>query len=387
MYCDGGRIMGKDMMMGSDAVAFGVKLAKPEVMFAYPITPQTHIIETLSEIADSWGAKFVNVESEFSAIASCYGAVAAGSRAFTATSSHGLLLMHEVLHWFVGARMPLVMVNANRSVGSPWNIWADQSDSMAQRDTGWLQIYCETCQEALDTIIQAYYVSEKLLLPVMVMIDGFILSHTMEEVEVHDQGKVDAFLPPYEAQFKLDVDDPRSFGNATPPDNYYRFRKAIQRDLISGFKVLEDSHDLFADIIGTRYDLIEVYRCEDAESIFLVSGALTGTTREAVNMMREKGMKVGLVKLRVFRPFPKDALRQVLTADRSVIVLNRAISYGAQGTLSQELRSAFYNIPDRPDIYDVIISLGGKEVFPETLMQVCDEVKKNPQFKDETLWV
>ncbi|MBW1803314.1 MAG: pyruvate ferredoxin oxidoreductase [Deltaproteobacteria bacterium] len=379
--------MSKDMMMGSDAVAFGVKLAKPEVMFAYPITPQTHIIETLSEIAPSWGAKFVNVESEFSAIASCYGAVAAGSRAFTATSSHGLLLMHEVLHWFVGSRMPLVMVNANRSVGSPWNIWADQSDSMAQRDTGWLQIYCETCQEALDTVIQSYYVSEKLLLPVMVMIDGFILSHTMEEVEVHEQEKVDAFLPSYDAQFKLDVDDPHSFGNPTAGDNYYRFRKAIQQDFVNSLQVLKDCHDLFADIIGTRYDLIDAYRCEDAETVFLVSGALTGTTRVAVDMMREKGMKVGLVKLRVFRPFPKDALRQVLTGGRSVIVLNRAISYGAQGTITQELRSAFYNIPDRPDIYDVIISLGGKEVFPETLMQVFEEIKENPKFKDEIIWV
>ena len=379
--------MSKDMMMGSDAVAFGVKLTKPDVIFAYPITPQTHIIETLSEIADSWGGKFVNVESEFSAIASCFGAVSAGSRAFTATSSHGLLLMHEFLHWFVGSRMPLVMVNANRAVGAPWNIWADQSDSMAQRDTGWLQIYCETCQEALDTIIQAYYVSEKLLLPVMVMIDGFILSHTMEEVEVHDQEKVDAFLPPYEAQFKLDVDDPHSFGNPTTPDNYYRFRKAIQQSFVSSFKVLEDCHALFADTIGTRYDLIEPYRCEDAESVFLVSGALTGTTRVAVDMMREKGQKAGLIKLRVFRPFPKDSLMRVLMADQSIIVLNRAISYGAQGIISQELRSAFYNIPDKPDIYDVMISLGGKETFPETLMQVFDEIRKNPRFKDEIIWV
>lgn len=379
--------MSKDMMMGSDAVAFGVRLAKPDVMFAYPITPQTHIIETLSEIADSWGAKFVNVESEFSAIASCYGAVAAGSRAFTATSSHGLLLMHELLHWFVGGRMPLVLVNANRAVGSPWNIWADQSDSMAQRDTGWLQIYCETCQEALDTIIQGYYISEKVLLPVMVMIDGFILSHTMEEVEVHDQKKVDAFLPPYEAQFKLDIEDPSSFGNATTPDNYYRFRKAIQQSFMNSFQILKDCHNLFADIIGTRYDLIETYRCEDAEHIFLVGGALTGTTRTAVDMMRKKGTKVGLIKLRVFRPFPKDALQKVLKKHQSLIVLNRAISFGAQGTLSQEVRSAFYNIVEGPDIYDVIISLGGKEVFPETLMEVTQQVKTNPKFKDEILWV
>ena len=324
------------MMTGSDAVAFGVKLARPDLIFAYPITPQTHIVETLSEIAPSWGGRFINVESELSAIASCLGAVSAGSRAFTATSSHGLLLMHEVLHWFVGARMPLVMVNANRAVGSPWNIWADQSDSLAQRDTGWLQIYCETCQEALDTVIQAYYISEKLLLPVMVMIDGFITSHTMEEVEVHDPQKIDTFLPPYEAQFRLDVDDPRSFGNAALPDDYYRMRKAIQGSFTSSFEVFRDCHDLFENVFGTHYDLIEAYRCDDAETIFTVSGALTGTTRVAVDMMRKKGMKVGLIKLRVFRPFPKDALQQIISGDQDVIVLNRAVSYGAQGTLTQE---------------------------------------------------
>ena len=374
-------------MTGSDAVAFGVKLARPDLIFAYPITPQTHIVETLSEIAPSWGGRFINVESELSAIASCLGAVSAGSRAFTATSSHGLLLMHEILHWFVGARMPLVMVNANRAVGSPWNIWADQSDSLAQRDTGWLQIYCETCQEALDAVIQGYFISEKLLLPVMVMIDGFIISHTMEEVEVHEAQKVDSFLPPYTPQFKLDEDDPHSFGNAALPDDYYRMRKAIQGAFTSSFEVLRDCHNLFEDVFGTRYDLIEAYRCDDAETIFLVSGALTGTTRVAVDMMREKGMKVGLIKLRVFRPFPKDALQHIIGGHQDIIVLNRAVSYGAQGTLTQELRSAFYNVDDKPVIYDVIISLGGKEVFPETLMEVCEGIKADPAFKDEMIWV
>ncbi len=379
--------MSKDMMTGSDAVALGVRLSKPDVIFAYPITPQTHIVETLSEIAPSWGCRFINVESEFSALASCLGAVSAGSRSFTATSSHGLLLMHEVLHWFAGARMPLVMVNANRAVGSPWNIWADQSDSLSQRDTGWLQIYCETCQEALDTVIQGYYISEKLLLPVMVMIDGFILSHTMEGVEVHEPHKADLFLPSYEAPFRLDVDDPRTFGNAALPDDYYRLRKAIQGGFTSSFEVLRDCHNLFEDIFGTRYDLIEAYQCDDAETIFVVSGALVGTTRVAVDVMRKKGMKVGLIKLRVFRPFPKKALQEAIRGDQTVIVLNRAVSYGAQGTLTQELRSAFYNVGDGPDIYDVIISLGGKEVFPETLMEVCEGINADPALKDEMIWL
>ena len=387
LHCNGGGMMARDMMTGSDAVAWGVKLARADVTFAYPITPQTHIVEALSEMAPSWGGRFINVESEFSAIAGCYGAVAAGSRAFTATSSHGLLLMHEVLHWFAGARMPLVLVNANRAVGAPWNIWADQSDSMAQRDTGWLQIYCETCQEALDTVIQGYYVSEKLLLPVMVMIDGFTLSHTMEEVEIRDQDSVDAFLPPYEASFKLDVDDPRSFGNAAVPDLYYNFRKAIQRNFVAAPELLNDCHERFSRIIGARYGLIETYRCEDARTVFLVGGALTGTTRVTVDKMREKGVKAGMIKLRVFRPFPKEALKQAVRGDQSVIVLNRAVSYGAQGTLSQELRSAFYNQKDRPAIYDVIVSLGGKEVFPETLEEVCEGLEKNPGYREEMIWL
>ena len=379
--------MTRDMMTGSEAVAYGVRLARPHLIFAYPITPQTHIVETLSETAPSWGGRFINVESEFSAIASCLGAVSAGSRAFTATSSHGLLLMHEVLHWVVGARMPMVLVNANRAVGSPWNIWTDQSDSLAQRDTGWVQIYCETCQEAMDTVIQAYYVSEKLLLPVMVMIDGFILSHTMEEVEVREQDKVDQFLPPYEPQFRLDVDNPRSFGNAALPDDYYQLRKGIQETFMSSLDLFEDCHSAFKRIFGVTYDLIEGWRCSDAETIFMVSGALTGTTRVAVDMLRHKGKKVGLIKLRVFRPFPYHAVRQVIGGGQRVIVLNRAVSYGAQGTLTQELRSAFYRIDHGPEIYDVIISLGGKEVFPETLVEIYEGIEENPGFGDEMIWL
>ena len=379
--------MPRDMMTGSDAVALGVKLARPDLIFAYPITPQTRIVEALSEMAPSWGGRFINVESEFSAIASCLGAVSAGSRAFTATSSHGLLLMHEVLHWFAGARMPMVLVNANRAVGSPWNIWADQSDSLSQRDTGWLQIYCETCQEALDTVIQAYYVSEKLLLPVMVMIDGFIISHTMEEVEIREQERVDAFLPPYEARFRLDVDDPRSFGNAALPDDYYRLRKAIQEGFASSFEVLRDCHRIFEDIFNTRYDLVEAYRCSDAETVFVVSGALTGTTRVAVDMMRKRGTKAGLIKLRVFRPFPSRSLRHALEGVQQVVVLNRAVSYGAQGILSQELRSVFCSMDHRPDIYDVIVSLGGKEVFPETLIEICEGIGTDRALRDEMIWI
>jgi pyruvate ferredoxin oxidoreductase alpha subunit len=377
----------RDMMMGSDAVAYGVKLAKPDVICAYPITPQTHIVETLSELAPSWGGRFINVESEFSALATCFGAVCAGSRAFTATSSHGLFLMHEVLHYFSGARMPLVLVNVNRAPGMPWNIWADQSDSMAQRDTGWLQIYCETCQEALDSILQGYFVSEKVLLPVMVMIDGFILSHTMEEVEIHDQEKIDAFLLPYEPKFKLDVDDPHSFGNATLPDDYYRMRKDLQAAFENSYAILTECHRKFQDEVGPAYDFIEAYRCEDAEIMLILSGALTGTVRVAVDLMRNQGIPTGLVKIRVFRPFPKEALRQVLDKCQKAIVLNRAVSYGAEGSLTQEIKSALYDAQNRPEIYDLVVSLGGKEVFPDTLIYIVEQIQKNPSVKNAMVWL
>ncbi len=379
--------MSREMMMGSDAVAYGVKLAKPDVISAYPITPQTHIIETLSELAPLWGGRFINVESEFSALSTCFGAVCAGSRAFTATSSHGLFMMHEVLHYFSGARMPFVLVNVNRAPGMPWNIWSDQSDSMAQRDTGWLQVYCETCQEALDSILQGYFISERVLLPVMVMIDGFTLSHTMEELELHDQEKVDRFLPPYKPTFKLDIDDPVTFGNAAPPDHYYRMRKELQSAFEKSFHTIAECHLKFQEEIGTSYDFIELYRFEGAETVLIVSGALTGTARVAVDMMRDQGKRVGLLKIRFFRPFPGRALGKALNKSQKGIVLNRAVSYGAQGSLSQEIKAALYNLENRAQIYDVIVSLGGKEVFPDTLINIVEQIEKDPSHKDAMIWL
>src|SRR5512143_2931382 len=217
----GGSQMNK-VIEGSHAVSYGVMLCKVQVICAYPITPQTHIVERLSELCASGDlqAKFIKVESEHSAMAACIGAAAAGARTFTATSSQGLALMHELLHWASGARLPVVMANVNRSLGPPWNIWCDQTDSLSQRDTGWLQFYCESSQEVVDTVIQAYKISEKVSLPSMVILDAFYLSHTFEPVNLPDQERVDRFLPPFEPRYRIDPRDPRSFSGITPPDFY-----------------------------------------------------------------------------------------------------------------------------------------------------------------------
>lgn len=366
----------KEMLLGSDTIAWGVKLCRPEVIAAYPITPQTHIIETLSQMVDNseMQSQYINVESEMSALAACFGAVSTGSRAFTATSSHGLALMHEMLHWFSGSRMPLVLVNANRALGAPWNIWTDQSDTLSQRDTGWLQLYCETAQEALDSIIQAYRLTERIMLPVMVIIDGFILSHTMEQLYVPNQELVDRFLPKYKPPYSLDVDNPLSFGAAATQNNFYNLRKFMAKTMQQAKKELNLVHQDFAAVFGRSYQGIESYCLEDADTVFVCSGALAGTARVAIKKMRSQGKKIGLCKLRQFRPFPKEELLGLLSDKPKILVMNRAVSFGAGGTLSQELRAAFYSLDKRPLIYDLVVSLGGKEVYPETIMDLYTNI-------------
>lgn len=376
-----------DMLMGSDAIAHAVKCCKPKVIAAYPITPQTHIIEALSEMVANGEIKgeYIKVESEMTAIAACYGAVAAGSRAFTATSSHGLAFMHEYLHWFAGSRFPLVLVNANRALGGPWCIWTDQSDSMAQRDTGFIQIYCETVQESFDTVIQSYWVSEKLMIPVMVMIDGFILSHTMEPLYLPEQALVDEFLPPYVPPYKLDVENPLSFGGAAKGDSFYILRKMLDKTIKMAVDTFDDCNNEFYNIFKRRYDSVECYRLDDAEIVLVSSGAITGTVRVAVDKLRDSGLKVGLIRIRLFRPFPKNKLIDLLTSVKSVFVLNRAVSYGAYATLTQEIRAALYGSNIKAIIYDIVISLGGKEVYPETIVNLV--LNKDKLSQTDTNWL
>lgn len=366
----------REMLLGSDAVAHGVKLCQPEVIAAYPITPQTHIVETLSQMVDQGKVKsdFFMAESEMSAIAACFGAVAAGSRSFTATSSQGLAMMHEMLHWFSGSRLPMVMVNANRSLGAPWNIWTDQSDTFAQRDTGWLQIYCETAQEALDNIILAYWLSERIMLPIMVMIDGFFLSHAMEQLFLPDKELVDQFLPKYEPPYFLDTEHPMNFDPLVTQDDFYHLKKIQSQTTDLSTEFLQQGYRRFAEYFSRTYDNVETYNIEEAETVIVCSGALTGTVRAALDLLTDQGKVIGLVKLRLFRPFPRKELIEILSDKKEVLVFNRAVSFGAGGTLTQELRSGMYGLQNGPIIYDVIVSLGGKEVSPETVIQVLEHM-------------
>ncbi len=378
--------MKKEMLLGSEAIAEAVKMAKPKVIPAYPITPQTHIIEVLSEMVDKGElkAKFIRVESELSAAAAALGASYAGVRTFTATASHGLALMHEILHWIVGARLPIVLLNGNRAIGAPWNIWTDQTDSMTQRDLGWLQLYCETAQEAFDSILQAFYVAEKLLLPFMVMIDGFILSHTLEQVVLPSQEDVDTFLPEYKPEYFLNVDNPMTFGAAAKGDLFYSLRKDIQKSFERSFDVIEECHRKFNLIFKRNYNLIENILTEDAEIVFVVAGALTGTVRVAVEQLREKGIKAGILKIRYFRPFPKKEIVESLKNTNKIIVLNKSLSFGTSGTITQELKDSFYYLEEKPDIYDYIISLGGKDVFVEDIINLAENIDKLDKYK--ILW-
>ncbi len=378
--------MQKDMLLGSEAIAEGVRLARPKIIPAYPITPQTHIIEVLSEMIakGELDASFIRVESELSAASAAMGASSAGVRTFTATSSHGLALMHEVLHWIVGARLPIVLVNANRAIGSPWNIWTDQTDSMSQRDLGWLQVYCETAQEALDTILQSFYIAEQIYLPFMVMIDGFILSHTLEQVIVPSQEEADEFLPAYEPEYFLDIKNPMSFGGAAKGDIFYMLRKNIEETMESSFGNINKAHERFNNIFNRKYGLVDTYRLDDAKIVFVVAGALAGTVRMGIDELRKKNVKAGLLRIRYFRPFPKKEIVDALKNADKVVVLNRALSFGSSGQITQEIKEAFYYEDKKPEIYDYILSLGGKEVFEKNIVDLASDVDKLDKYK--ILW-
>jgi len=379
----------KKIMVGNHAVSWGVMLARAEVISAYPITPQTTIVEELSVLcADGrLKARFIPVESEHSAMACCIGASAAGVRTFTATSSQGLALMHEMLHWASGARLPIVMANVNRALGSPFNIWGEQSDSLAQRDTGWLQLYCENNQEVLDTVIQAFKIAEEILLPVMLVLDAFTLSHTAEAVDIPDPSLVDNFLPPYQATLRLDPREPRSFGCLAPPEYLMEFRYKMHQSMLQGKEVSRKVDEEFGRNFGRKYGLIEAYRCAGADVILVTSGSVAGTARVAVDSLRDKGRKVGLVKIRLFRPFPKDELLEVVREAEKVAVLDRSLSLGVGGFFAHEVRAAFCNEKKHPPIFSYITGLGGRDVTMQMLNDVFYQTYQLSDPPEQSLWI
>jgi pyruvate/2-oxoacid:ferredoxin oxidoreductase alpha subunit len=381
----------KKVIMGNHAVSYGAMLSRVEVIAAYPITPQTQVVEELSEMCASGKlkAKFLKVESEHSAMASCIGVSATGARAFTATSAQGLALMHELLHWAAGARLPIVMANINRAMAPGWSIWTDQNDSLAQRDTGWLQFYCESNQEVMDTIIQAYKISEKVLLPSMVILDAFVLSHTSEPVDIPDVKEVDRFLPPYKPKYKLDINDPHAFGCLSAPDTYMEFRYKMQKAMEEAVEVAEQADAEFREQFGRSYGLVEEYRTDDAELILVTSSTVTSTTRVAVDELRDKGKKVGMLKIRLFRPFPKEKVISALSKAEKVAVIDRNISYGHGGIFAEEIKSIIYTTKNerKPKLFDYIAGIGGRDITPELIINIAENTLKASQPESDIIWM
>jgi pyruvate/2-oxoacid:ferredoxin oxidoreductase alpha subunit len=377
------------VISGNEAVAYGAMLARVQVIPAYPISPQTTIVEALADFCASGKlkAEFVRVESEHSAMACCVGAASAGSRTFTATSAQGLALMHEVLHWAAGSRLPIVMANVNRAMSAPWTMWCDQGDSLAQRDTGWLQFYCEDNQEVLDTMIMAYRIAEKVLLPVMVCLDGFILSHTYEQVDIPDIRDVDRFLPPYEARYKLDVEFPCSFNGAFLPDVYMEQRMKIQEGMDEAKALSQEVDREYGKAFGRRYGVIEEYRNEDADILLVTSGTITGTARTVVDEYREKGERVGLLKMKMFRPFPTEEVRRTLQKVRKVAVVDRNISFGATGIFAQEIRSALHQHGEGTSVFGFIAGLGGRDVTPAVLKEIVEYTRGRETPEGDIAWM
>lgn len=377
------------VMEGTHAASHAARLAKVQAISAYPITPQTSIVELLSEMCSNGqlDAQFIKVESEHSALACLVGAASAGARCFTATSSQGLLLMHEIIHWVAAARLPVVMVNVNRALGPPWNIWADNTDSLAQRDTGWIQFYAESNQEVLDTVLMAYRLAEQVMLPVMVNLDAFFLSHTAEPVALPRQELVDEFLPPYAPEFRLDVNHPRAFGGLAKPDVYMEFRYYMQKSMEEALRLWPVVAEEYEARIGRFHGtMTEAYRCEDAETILVTAGTITGTSRLVVDQYREQGIPLGLLKLRMFRPFPVEALRAITKNARRIGVIDRNLSFGQSGIFFSELKSALYNGPSHPLLNGYVAGLGGRDVTPAVITQIVDHLLASKTGED-LIWI
>ncbi len=378
------------LITGNEAVSMAVRLARVEVIAAYPITPQTSISEKLSLYCSegTLDADFIKVESEHSAMATMIGASSTGVRTFTATSSQGLALMHELLHWASGARLPIVMANVNRALGAPWSIWGDQTDSLAQRDTGWLQFYCESCQEVLDTTLMAFAVAEKVNTPVMVMLDGFILSHTAEPVDIPEPEEVDSFLggrpnPPA----LVDPEDPHTLHAVTSPEYFMEFKHKQFQAAAGAEKVSVEVAEEFGKKFGRKYPMTDAFMCEDAETILVASGTAAGTARYVVRKLREQGKKVGLMRVRMFRPYPFEEIRSIVGGAGKIAVLERAISPGSEGVMAQELRSAIHGSGGGPEVYDFVAGLGGRDIVPENIEQMVELVENGAETLQRVNWL
>jgi pyruvate ferredoxin oxidoreductase alpha subunit len=354
---------------GSRAVAETVARCRPEVVSAYPISPQTHIVEGLSQLVKTGElapCEYINVESEFAAMSVCIGASAAGARTYTATASQGLLFMVEALYNASGLGLPIVMTVANRAIGAPINIWNDHSDSMSQRDSGWIQLYAETNQEAADLHVQAFRLAEELSLPVMVCMDGFILTHAVEEVELPEQAHVDAYLPPFEPRQVLDPDDPMTIGAMVGPEAFTEVKYLMHAKQMQALDAIPDIAAEFAKTFGRDSGgLLRTHRTEDADTIVLALGSVLGTIEDVVDDLRDQGERIGVVGLKCFRPYPLAEVRAALAGAQRVVVLEKAFAVGAGGIVGQNVRLALSGLPVR--VFDVVAGLGGRPITKASL--------------------
>jgi pyruvate ferredoxin oxidoreductase alpha subunit len=360
---------------GSRAVAEAVALCRPEVICAYPISPQTHIVENLSQLVKSGElapCEFVNVESEFAAMSASIGASATGARAYTATASQGLLYMSEALYNASGLGLPIVMTVANRAIGAPINIWNDHSDSMSQRDSGWIQLYAETNQEAVDLHIQAFRLAEELSTPVMVCMDGFILTHAVERVEMPTQMLVDVFLPPFEPRQLLNPDEPVTIGAMVGPEAFMEVKYLAHAKQMQALELIPEIATDFQDAFGRDSGgLITTYRSRDAETIVVALGSVLGTIKDTVDELREEGVKIGVVGIKSFRPFPLEAVRAALGQAQRVLVLEKALAVGIGGIIAANVRMALAGIELHG--YTAIAGLGGRPITKASLHRLFND--------------
>lgn len=367
----------REQIEGSQAIAKAVAACSPEVIAAYPISPQTHIVEALSALVkkgDLTGCEYLNVESEFGAMSACIGASAVGARTYTATASQGLLFMVEAVYNAAGLGLPIVMTVANRAIGAPINIWNDHTDAMSQRDSGWLQLYAETNQEAADLHVQAFRIAEELSIPVMVCMDGFILTHAMEIVDVPEAEQVKKFLPDYEPRQVLDPAHPVSIGAMVGPEAYTEVRYLAHHRQMQALELIPQVQKEFAEIFGRDSGgLVRPYRLDDAETIIVSMGSVLGTIKDVVDERRERGEKIGVLGITSFRPFPIDAVREALKNAKRFVNIEKAFSVGIGGIVSSHCRSAVRGMDI--DNYEVIAGLGGRPITKASLDSMLDDLE------------
>jgi len=373
------KISNLEFLNGDEAVAYGVKLCRPQVVPVYPITPQTIVVERISDFVANglMDCEYVHVESEHSAMCAAMGASLVGARTFTATSSQGLAYMHEMLHYVSGSRFPVVMMNANRTLAAPWNIFGDQRDSIAQRDTGWIQVYVENGQEALDMIIQAYAIAENdsVYTPVMVNLDGFVITHTYELVDIPSQEEVDEFLPPFKSKNAVDFNNPRSYCMSAATDWNTEFRYQQHIAMSNAKKVIAEVDKKFGDKFGRYYGgLVEEYKCQDAHVVLVAMGSVIGTSRIVVDKLRDKGHKVGLVKLRFLRPFPVEYFKELGKRVKGIGIIDRDLSFGYEGAVASEVKSALCSGGNCPKVINYIAGIAGRDITKENIEEMYDKL-------------